>query len=255
MLQLFFDSGLSLPLILINLCIFIVTLAVSLSMHEIMHGWAAYKCGDPTAKEQGRLSFNPLVHLDPVGTIMMLLAGFGWAKPVMINPGKMNRFKNRNISLRIVSLAGVTANFAMAFIAYFLLIMLVVICYYQNIYFELGYFFTMSADYSLVSILLSILATFLYVLFERNLVLMAFNLIPIPPLDGFHFVETFLPAGIRYKLSSMGRNLSYILFLVMMFGRYTNTNILGRMINFIMIPFEYAIVEPLGKLLDLLIPG
>ena len=232
---------------IIELCIFILTIAISLTMHEFMHGWAAYKCGDSTAKEQGRLSFNPLVHFDPVGVIMMLFVGFGWAKPVMINPGRMNRFKKRDTSVRIVSLAGVAANFALAFISYFLFIILKIVGFYQNISFNLD------ASGSMISFLLSILYAFLYIMFISNLMLLAFNLIPIPPLDGFRVVETFLPTGIRYKLNSMGRNLSYIIFAIMIIGRSTNMNLLGSLVNYISIPFQYAIQVPLDKLFEFLI--
>ena len=253
MLRILFDSGLSMPLIIINLCIFIITLAVSLSAHEFMHGWSAYKCGDPTAKSQGRLSLNPMVHLDPMGTIMMLLAGFGWAKPVMINPNKLTRFKNRNVSLRIVSLAGVSANFVLAFIAYLLYAVVLLFCYFQDIDVSVDYLFRLSGNYPPISFACSILCTFLISLFERNLMLLAFNLLPIPPLDGFNFVDTFLPTKIRYKIQSLSRYTSYIFLALMIFGRNSGFNILGELIYRIMIPFQYVIIKPIDELFRLLL--
>src|ERR1035437_711071 len=106
-------------LVIVGLILLIV-LIFSLSIHEIMHGYVAYLMGDDTAKLQGRLTLNPLAHLDPLGTIMMLLAGFGWAKPVPVNYGRLTRFKDRSISIRLVSIAGVTANFLVAGISYLL---------------------------------------------------------------------------------------------------------------------------------------
>ena len=245
------NSNLSVPLKIINVCIFILTLAISLSIHEFMHGWTAYKCGDTTAKEQGRLSFNPLAHLDPIGTIMMLFAGFGWAKPVMINRNRMTRFKNKDISLRIVSLAGVTANFVLAFISFFLLSVVTIICYYNglnlegfqyNYFLHMGSFFLSSADVSLSTILLSVLCAFLCSLFERNLALMAFNLLPVPPLDGYQFIETLLPFSIRYKFQSFTKYISYI-FLVLMFMGF-----LSFFMNYIKMPFQYIIEAPIAAL-------
>lgn len=242
------ESNLPVQLKIINICIFVLTLAISLSIHEFMHGWTAYKCGDMTAKEQGRLSFNPLTHLDPVGTILLLFAGFGWAKPVIINPSKMNRFKNKDISLRIVSLAGVTANFVLACVSFFLLTVVTIICYYQgpdlqgfqfNYFSHRGSYFLSSSNEPMTTIFISILCAFLYSLFERNLALMAFNLLPVPPLDGYHFLETILPRSVRYKLQSMTRYISLI-FLVLMFMGF-----LGVFMNYIKMPFQYIIERPI----------
>src|SRR5659263_160070 len=108
MIYMLFRSGLSGSELVIMGCILVIVLVFSLSIHEIMHGYVAFRLGDDTAKMQGRLTLNPLAHLDPFGTLMMLIAGFGWAKPVPVNYGKLTRFKNRYVSIRLVSIAGVT---------------------------------------------------------------------------------------------------------------------------------------------------
>ena len=97
---------------IISLLLYIVIILISLSVHELSHGYAAYLCGDATARNLGRLTLNPLAHLDPIGTLMMLVFGFGYAKPVPINPRNFNHYKR---DLCIVSLAGPASNLLLAF--------------------------------------------------------------------------------------------------------------------------------------------
>lgn len=137
-------------------------------VHELAHGYAAYKLGDDTAKYQGRLTFNPLAHLDPVGTIMIFLFGFGYAKPVQVNPVK---FKNPRKDMALTALAGPVANIIMAFVSVF-------------IAYIIGAFAT--------SQLLSLIAVFFYYAASVNAMLAVFNLIPIPPLDGSRIFSVFL---------------------------------------------------------------
>ena len=137
-----------------------IPLLYSVVIHEVAHGWVAYRMGDPTAKWMGRLSLNPLKHLDPIGTLMLFLAGFGWAKPVPIN---LNNIPNRQKGLILVSSAGILANILFAFFA-LLFIRL---------------FSTSSSGIAL---------TLVYKVCQYvaliNITLAALNLIPIPPLDG-----------------------------------------------------------------------
>ncbi len=136
---------------------------IGLSFHEAAHAFASYKLGDPTPKFQGRLSLNPMHHIDPIGFIALLFIGFGWGVPVQINP---DYYKNRRSGELIVGLAGVAANLAVAVV----------------ISFALKGFAATSFAYSGVgSIIYEMLIYVVYI----NLVLMIFNLIPIPPLDGF----------------------------------------------------------------------
>ena len=148
-------------------------LLFALTIHEFAHAWAAYRCGDPTAKDLGRLTFNPLAHLDPLGTICLLFAPFGWAKPVPVNPYNFRHPRRDDI---LVSVAGVAANLATAIIAAGAL----------RLALHLGFqpagspAAEAAADMALVLVQISV-------------GLMLFNLIPIPPLDGSHVLRDLLP--------------------------------------------------------------
>lgn len=152
-----------------------IPLLYSIIIHELAHGWVAYKMGDPTAKRMGRLTLNPLKHLDPIGTLMLFLVGFGWAKPVPIDLGNIRNYRK---GLILVSSAGIIANITIAF----------------------------------VSILLSRLshplpsgatATAFYYTAQINILLAAFNLIPIPPLDGSKILMGFVSERMQYTLSKI----------------------------------------------------
>ena len=130
-----------------------VPLLYSIILHELAHGWVAYRMGDPTAKGSGRLSLNPIKHLDPIGTLMLFLVGFGWARPVPVN---LDNIPDRRKGLIFVSSAGITANILIAFIALLFSRM-----------------FLMSST--------GIVAVLVYYVVEINITLAALNLIPIPP--------------------------------------------------------------------------
>ena len=153
-----------------NLAISAPVFLWALTIHEFAHAWVAHKCGDDTALYEGRVSLNPLVHLDPIGTLCMLFVGFGWAKPVPVNPYNFRNYRRDDI---LVSLAGVTANLlnAILFAILFGLLMR---------WFEFGYLHQMAAFGVL-----------------GNLGLMFFNLIPIPPLDGSHVLYQMLPTEMK----------------------------------------------------------
>jgi len=151
----------------------IIPLLYSVVIHEVAHGWVAYRMGDPTAKWMGRLSLNPLKHLDPIGTLMLFIAGFGWAKPVPVN---LNKIPNRRKGLIFVSSAGILANILVAFGALLVHRLL-----------GLPPFGTS--------------AVIVYTLVHINITLAALNLIPVPPLDGSKILMGFAPAEIRYFLA------------------------------------------------------
>lgn len=146
----------------------------SIIIHELAHGWVAYRMGDPTAKQAGRLSLNPLKHLDPVGTLMLFIFGFGWAKPVPINLAYVRDMRK---GLILVSSAGIIANIVVAFVAFLLLRIL-------------------SPSSEAVGLLLHYLA-------QINIILAAFNLIPIPPLDGSKILMGFMSERFQYLFSRL----------------------------------------------------
>jgi Zn-dependent protease len=152
-------------------------LLYSVIFHELAHGWVAYKMGDPTAKWLGRLTLNPIKHLDPIGTLMLLFVGFGWAKPVPVNIGNLSGDKRRK-GLILVSAAGITANIIFAFIALLLLRLI-------------------SAEPS------GMAGQVLLLLAHINIILAAFNLIPIPPLDGSKILMGFAPKSVNRVLNQI----------------------------------------------------
>lgn len=153
-----------------------VALLFSITIHEFSHAFVANKLGDSTAKDLGRVSLNPLAHLDPLGTLALLIAGFGWGKAVPIN---YYNLKNPRRDAAIISFAGPGSNFLMAT----LLTMVVKII--ESI-------FGANTGYGLLSPAL-ILTTFLYPIILYNIVLGIFNLLPLKPLDGFKIVNGLLP--------------------------------------------------------------
>lgn len=146
-------------------------------VHEFAHGYAAYKLGDNTAKREGRLTLNPLAHIDIVGMIMILLFGFGFAKAVPVN---MRNFKNPKAGMALTGLAGPVSNLIMAFISIFLFYMCNAMFYSDNI-------------------IVGAIELFFYYAAFINVSLAVFNLLPIPPLDGSKIIAGVLPDRIYYK--------------------------------------------------------
>ncbi len=168
---------------LYDFVIFAVVLLFSLTIHELSHGLAAYFLGDTTAKYDGRLSLNPLKHIDPIGMICMIIFKFGWAKPVMVNP---RNFKNPKLGMALTAVMGPLSNFFLSFI--FLLIF-----YPINIKMYLG------------PQVPAYVYDFIWQMFYFNLTLGIFNMLPIAPLDGSKVLFAFLPDNLYIKLTSGGR--------------------------------------------------
>ncbi|MBR3965511.1 MAG: site-2 protease family protein [Clostridia bacterium] len=164
---------------LISLLLSIPVILFSLSFHEAAHGFIAYKMGDSTAKNFGRLTLNPLKHLDPIGAVCMLVFGYGWAKPVPINT---RYFDNPRKGMALTAIAGPISNLILGIIS-------------SILYVAMGMVYIKSA----VSVsentllVLNIIWTLFYISAFMNFALMAFNLIPIPPFDGSRFFYYFLP--------------------------------------------------------------
>ena len=153
----------------------VIPLLYSIILHELAHGWVADKMGDSTARWLGRLSLDPRKHLDPIGTLMLFIFGFGWAKPVPVNFNNLHDFRK---GLVLVSAAGIVTNILLAFIALFLLRLL-----------NPGPFGAVS--------------TFLVYMAQINIMLAAFNLIPIPPLDGSKILMGFSSTQFQYSLARL----------------------------------------------------
>lgn len=182
-------------------------LIIAMSIHEYAHARVAVSMGDFTPKFTGRLTLNPLAHIDPIGLIMLLIMQFGWAKPVMINP---TNFRDRKKGEILVALAGPASNFIVAFIAMAVL----------SLY---GVFFTMTSGVRSVF--------WLIIIYNINFGI--FNLIPIPPLDGSRVLMQLLPYEYQYKLASLERYSFIILIAIMA------TPILG----YILIPLEKLVLH------------
>ncbi|MDO4552802.1 MAG: site-2 protease family protein [Bacillota bacterium] len=180
-------------------------IVIGLSFHEYAHAVVAYKCGDPTPKRQGRVTINPLAHVDPVGFIALLFIGFGWGKAVVINPRNFRKPRRDEL---LVSLAGVTMNLLLAFVFMGLFRLL----------YELAPMFMFSQMGGIV-------AEILFYIVWINLVLMVFNLLPIPPLDGFGVItQLFNLRGTRFY-QVVYQNGFLILMVLILF------NITGRILS------------------------
>ena len=155
---------------LLEIAFMIMALLLSLMLHEIGHGFVALKCGDPTAKWMGRLSLDPRKHLDPIGTVCMFLLGIGWAKPVPINP---NNFKKWHRDTILVSFAGIFVNLILFLVSTFL------------------YVLTFKASGTAIGYV----RQFLVIMLSYNISLAVFNLVPIPPLDGYRLVNQIFFRG------------------------------------------------------------
>ena len=172
-----------------DLSLIAVPLLLGLTAHEASHGFVAYLLGDPTAKQQGRLTLNPLKHLDPLGTLAFLITRMiGWAKPVPVNAGY---FKEPQKGMMLVALAGPGANLIVAILF--------------TMIFKFVSSIAPTASPETVSTILEPVANIAYVGVRVNLVLMIFNMLPIPPLDGSNVVAGFLPPMAAYKYMSFAR--------------------------------------------------
>ncbi|MCB9420811.1 MAG: site-2 protease family protein [Ardenticatenaceae bacterium] len=189
-----------------------VVLLVAFTIHELAHAVTADYLGDPTPRRMGRITLNPIAHLDPFGTIMLLISGFGWAKPVMVNP--LNLRGNYRTSMAVVALAGPVSNLLMALV------------------FAIPLRFIDAWPMALrMSVAGDKLAFLFFQFVWINLILMFFNLIPIPPLDGFKVLQGALPPEMSYQL----RPLEQYGFLILMLVVFILPNLGLNVLNWVVV--------------------
>lgn len=188
----------------------LIVIGIAFTVHEFAHAYTAYKFGDPTAYNEGRVTLNPMAHLDLFGTLLILIAGFGWAKPVPVNRFYFRRPRLMGV---ITTAAGPFSNLLIAFVGLLLLMIL------QRLGISSLSLGVQEAVY-----------TFFFILVRLNIVLFVFNLIPLPPLDGYRIIEDLVPSRTRAKLSQY-EHWGIFAFLLMVFippiRRYTLEPIFG----------------------------
>ncbi len=210
--------------VVIQLLLSVPIVLFALSCHEAAHAYAAYKMGDRTAFNLGRMTINPAKHLDLFGTLCMIAFGFGWAKPVPINA---RNFDNPKKGMAITGLAGPLANLISGVIGTILFALMMVV--------ETKVIITSPNVSQTLLTLLSVLTTFFYLWAMYNFLFMVFNLIPIPPFDGSRFITAFLPAKWYFKLMQYERYaLAAVLVINIILSRVFNIDVFSILASGIM---------------------
>ena len=222
---------------LISVLLSLPVIVLSLSLHETAHGWVAYKLGDPTAHNLGRLTLNPLKHLDPIGFIFMLLFGIGWAKPVPINT---RHFKNPRVGMALSGIAGPVSNLLLGFLGMLLYVLTIVICVVAGV-----------DPWAIVWT--KVLLLFLDVLAFMNIALAVFNLIPVPPFDGSRFAYVFLPTKWYFKVMQYERYTGIAIMAIIFILSRIGYNPISIVVNFIMTNTMNLLIFLANLLLNLIL--
>lgn len=216
----------------LSLLLSIVIILFSLSFHEFSHGYAAYRLGDHTAYDQGRLTLNPLAHLDPIGALMMLSGLIGWAKPVPFNPSRFRPEISMKKGIVIVAAAGPLSNLFLSFIGNIVM----------NIVILLPLLFgRIEWSQSQVYMILLLLCHQFTVI---NIYLAVFNSLPVPPLDGFKVFGAFLPNQTYYGLMRYERTIGLAFLFILIFI----PGVVSKVLNIVAIPFEFILHRPIDWL-------
>ena len=220
-------------------------LALSFSVHEFMHAFVADRLGDDIPRLQGRVTLNPIAHLDPMGTLLILLVGFGWGKPVMYNPNNLYKLKSKRLMNIMVHLAGVTGNFVLALLSMIIVTLVMMFTGTKTTIpaVDVVYYLSLGLDGEGAPMPAVALVYVFYYVYLFSIMLMAFNLIPLPPLDGSHVLLELLPYKVRYSdtFIKIERYAPMALFALILIGNFSNFNILGTLISIISIPAELFI--------------
>lgn len=179
---------------------------IALSVHEFSHGYVSYKLGDPTAKNLGRLTLNPIKHIDIIGLICMVFFRFGWAKPVPVNS---RYYKKPRRDMALVAAAGPLSNILMALIGV--------------VFYELIGIIPIPPDNNTVFYIVLTAYSFFYCFASLNIYLAIFNLIPVPPLDGSRIFYIFLPTKVYFGIMKYERYIMIVLIVLMFFGVFSHT--------------------------------
>ena len=217
---------------LISMLLSLPVILLSLSLHETAHGYAAWRLGDPTAKSLGRLTLNPIKHLDPIGFVCMLLAGFGWANPVPINS---RYFKKPRRDIALVGFAGPLSNLLLSVV--FLLLLRFV---------GFGWLATLPVRTELQFNLVYFAILFLYYGVYMNVTLAIFNLLPVPPLDGSRIFYIFLPPRLYYKVMQHERTITLVVMALLLLGPLSS---LINLLSSLIVKGMFALVGMPGFLL------
>ena len=223
------QTSLDLPYIAFSL----VAALIALSIHEFSHGFAAYKLGDNTALYQGRLTLNPLRHIDPVGVVFMILFRFGWAKPVPVNT---RNFKNPRRDYAITALAGPLSNILSAFLS-------------TGIYLLFLKFYVLAGK---DAVILYNAARFFAIFSALNIGLGVFNLIPVPPFDGSRIVYLLLPEKIYWKVQKCERYIYWGVIAWLFLGKYIYSGLMSisTIANIPVLPYVLRILDLSGLIGD-----
>ena len=231
-------SGGSLVDILISLAVTIPIVMLALSLHETAHGYVAWKCGDSTAYHLGRLTLNPLKHLDLAGTLCMMLVGFGWAKPVPINA---RNFRNPKNGMALSAAAGPAANLLLGIIS----------AVFYGFFYALYVFVSFKNGAAFWLNCIGLLWEISYISAIINMTFAFFNLIPVPPFDGSRIALVFLPPRTYFKIMKYEREIMYGILIAMLACSYIFdfspfSWLANRLTNLIYVPVQNGFIEMFG---------
>lgn len=212
----------------VRILLSVPSVLLALSFHEAAHGYVAYKLGDPTAKAVGRLTINPLRHLDPIGAICLLLFRYGWARPVPVNP---RNFKNPRRGMALVAIAGPLTNLLLGIASLLCSVGL----------YSLSWAVPQANFPQFLGMAITWGALFFDIAFMINVGLAVFNLLPIPPLDGSRIAALLLPPRLYFKIMRYERQIAIGLMVLLLIDSYVGPHLLQRLLNLIVMGLTYLV--------------